>query len=113
MKELNIGIGKRIRSKREYMKYTREQLSEIVEISPQFLADIESGKKGMSFSTLTKLCSALGTSCDYIIMGKTSQADCSNLIELLHNIDESYLPLAEELLQTFVKTIAKSKEFSN
>ena len=46
-------------------------------------------------------------------MGKTSQADCSNLIELLHNIDENYLPLAEEMLQTFVKTIAKSKEFSD
>lgn len=46
-------------------------------------------------------------------MGKTSETDCSALIELLHNIDETYLPLAEELLQTFIKTIAKSKEFSD
>ena len=34
MKEINVNIGKRIRSKREYMKYTREQLAEMVEISP-------------------------------------------------------------------------------
>ena len=110
MKEINVNIGRRIRSKREYMKYTREQLAEMVEISPQFLADIGGGKKGMSFSTLTKLCSVLGTSCDYIILGKSSDSDCSNLIEMIQNIDEDYLPLAEELLQTFIKTISKAKE---
>ena len=111
MKDINIGIGKRIRNKREYMHFTREQLAEMAEISPQFLADIENGKKGMSFSTLVKLCSVLGTSCDYIILGKvTSVTNSSELLDMIKSIDKKYLPLAEELLQTFIKTISKAKE---
>ncbi|GAA0795811.1 XRE family transcriptional regulator [Clostridium sp. AF19-22AC] len=108
-KNINVGIGKRIRSQREYMHLTREQFAEMIEISPQFLADIESGKKGMSFTTLQKLCSSLGVSCDYIVLGKTADSDTSNLKEMINNIDAEYLPLAEELLKTFIKTIAKAE----
>lgn len=108
-KNINDGIGLRIRDQREYMHLTREQFAEMIEISPQFLAGIECGKKGMSFTTLEKICRCLGVSCDYIVLGKTADSDSSNLKEMINSIDEEYLPLAEELLMAFIKTIAKAR----
>ena len=45
-----ILIGKRLRRQRENFGLTREKFSEKVDISPQFLAELENGKKGMSAS---------------------------------------------------------------
>ena len=53
LKELNqIAVGRRIRTMREARGMSREALAEIVDISPQFIADIEYGNKGMSIRTL-------------------------------------------------------------
>lgn len=38
-------VGNRIRELREMHNYTREEMAEMVEISPNFLCEIESGKK--------------------------------------------------------------------
>ena len=73
--DLNLEIGERVKEKRKELKYTREALAEILDISPQFLAQIECGKRGMSFSTLRRLCRVLGVSCDYLIMGRGEDGD--------------------------------------
>lgn len=109
-KDINIRIGSRVRTKREYMHLTREEFSEMIDISPQFLADIESGKKGMSFTTLKKICNTLSISCDYVVMGYESEPNNNHLIEMIQNMNPDYLPLAEELLQTFIKTIVKAEQ---
>ena len=48
-------IGYRIRELREMHNYTREEMAEMVEISPKFLYEIESGKKGFSSEILCKI----------------------------------------------------------
>ncbi len=70
----NAEYGKRIRSIREYQKLSREKLAEMANISTQFLADIETGKKGMSVVTLHKLCTALHTTADSIVFGSGSKS---------------------------------------
>ncbi|MBE6812263.1 MAG: helix-turn-helix transcriptional regulator [Ruminococcaceae bacterium] len=65
----NAEYGKRIRNIREYQHLSREKLAEMSNISTQFLADIETGKKGMSVVTLHKICTALHTSADSIVFG--------------------------------------------
>lgn len=65
----NTVIGKRIRGMREFQKLSRERLAESANISTQFLADIETGKKGMTVATLKKICAALHTSADSIVFG--------------------------------------------
>ena len=45
-------IGSRIRKQREYIGYTREQLAELLDVTPKFCSDIELGVKGMSIPTL-------------------------------------------------------------
>lgn len=108
MKNINIEIGQRIRERRKFMKYTREKLAEMIDISPQFLANIENGKKGMSFSTLKKLCETLGMSCDYVILGKTTGGKHEQIDELLDNIDERYMPIIENMLINALRLISET-----
>lgn len=43
--DYNLTVGLRIREIREALRMTREQFSEICDISDSFLADIERGKR--------------------------------------------------------------------
>ena len=61
--------GKRIFKLRKERGLTREHLAEMADISVQFLADIEKGRKNMTVTTLRKLSSALMVSTDYIVNG--------------------------------------------
>jgi len=109
MTGLNKQIGKRVRAQREYLGMTREGLCNYVCISPQFLSEIERGIKGVSAETLYKLCEGLGISADYVLMGKENPVDTTAIAKILATLDGQYLPLAEELLKTFVKTVALCK----
>lgn len=112
-KELNIEMGARIKDKRRSLKYTREMLAEMIEISPQFLANIESGKKGMSFETLKKLCQSLGVSSDYIIFGRTGAEHGGRVHELIENTDEKYIPFIEAMLANVLRIIAAAQRESD
>ncbi|MBQ4136484.1 MAG: helix-turn-helix transcriptional regulator [Clostridia bacterium] len=70
----NVAIGKRIRALREKYNLSREALAAKSEISVQFLYDIETGKKGMTVTTLSKLATALKVSTDEIVFGKNDSS---------------------------------------
>lgn len=61
--------GNRILQLRKSRNLTREKLAEKADISVQFLADIERGRKNMTITTLRKLASALCITADFIING--------------------------------------------
>ena len=104
---LNVEIGKRVREQRTLMGYTREQFAEALDISERFATDIELGNRGMSFTTLIRLCELLSVSSDYILMGKkeTLPSKDSKLNRIAARIDDKYIPLAENLLSTFAKAV--------
>lgn len=106
-KDLDIQIGHRVRIKREEQKLSREKLAECIEVSPQFLAQIELGRRGMSSATLYKVCNALSTPADYILLGREENNDLSAFYKMLLNLDPKYLPYAEDLLKTFILAINK------
>ncbi len=106
-KDLDIQIGQRVRIKREEQKLSREKLAECIDVSPQFLAQIELGRRGMSSTTLFKICNALSTSADYIVLGREGENDLSAFYKMLSNLDPKYLPYAEDLLKTFILAINK------
>ena len=74
--ELNVAIGRRIRQTRENMGYTRENFSELCDISDSFLSDIERGNKSLTTKTLYKICTASHISADYLLFG-TIPESCS------------------------------------
>ena len=108
MKELSLEqVGRRLRRIRTQMELTREQFAERVGISPQFLAEIENGKKGMSAETLFKICNQFELSADYLLLGKTVSEQLSNPVQVaLNRFPEPYVELTEEIVRAIEKVIS-------
>ncbi|MGN0720073.1 MAG: helix-turn-helix domain-containing protein [Anaerovoracaceae bacterium] len=68
-------IGRRVRLRRDYYGLSREQLAEKIEVSSQFITDIEYGHRGMSLETLYKMSQVLQTSADYFLAGKIQEEE--------------------------------------
>ena len=64
-------IGLRVRLQREKLNLSREKFSEIVNLSPFYIGQIERGDRNMSLETLVKVSKTLNLSTDYILQGKT------------------------------------------
>lgn len=103
--ELKLSIGKRIQKFRTNNGYTQAQFAEIMDISVNFLSEIENGKKGMSQDTLCKLCFHFKISADFILFGKSEETSYAkgNLIELANSLDSNDLELVIEYLTSLQK----------
>ncbi|MBQ9442325.1 MAG: helix-turn-helix transcriptional regulator [Selenomonadaceae bacterium] len=99
---LNVEIGKRIRVIRELQKKTREQIAEIANISPQFLFEIETGRKSMKAQTIINLSKALEVTTDYILTGNNN-APTSKILKNLENLPSNALNIAEKFLEIFAE----------
>lgn len=102
MNNENQLTGKRIREIREFQKLSRESLAEKANISTQFLADIESGKKGMTIVTLKKLCNALHISADSIVFGCESEEN-AKVNAMLSAVPKEKQEEIAEILQMIIK----------
>jgi len=101
-------IGKRIRRSREQLNLTREQFAEQVQISPQFLAELENGKKGMSADTLYKICQRFRLSADYMLFGEISSVKFSNTVNnVVNTFPEPYVTLVEEVISAIGRVAMK------
>lgn len=94
-------IGARIRKQREYLGLSREQLAELINVTPKFCADIELGTKGMSVETLCRLASTLRISCDYILYGEKEVTDSKEIERMLNQCTPKEYLHAEQLLKVF------------
>lgn len=110
---ITLDIGIRIKNEREKFKYSREQFAEIIKVSPQFLASIENGSRGMSFNTLEKICKAFNVSADYILFGKSINNNLDEINKLISCIDSKYLPIVEDLIRSYIKTIILTKNIND
>lgn len=105
-------IGARIRKQREYMGLTREQLAELLDVTPKFCSDIELGVKGISVQTLCRLSNVLRLSTDYILFGKTESPDSTEIERMLKQCTAVEHKHAEQILKVFFTAIA-DKNHSN
>lgn len=81
--------GERILLTRVMRGYTRENLAELASISPKFLYEIETGRKGFSAIVLYNLCNALKVDCDYILTGRDKSSYDKKLVETLQLFNQS------------------------
>jgi len=103
-------IGKRLRRQRERINMTREEFAEKANISPQFLAEIENGKKGMSVDTLYKICSNFSLSADYLLFGLLSNDTLSDSAKnAIGNMPEPFLSYTEDIIQIVNNIVSESK----
>lgn len=111
-KPLNVAIGARIRAARESARMTRETFSEKVDISTQFLTDIERGRMGASVETILKICDALGTTTDTILRGVDldEEVTARQLSVLLGSVPRTLLPLVIDNVRDQVNLIEAAQE---
>ena len=107
----NTEVGKRIYSTRKCRGYTREKLSELADVSVQFLADIEKGRKSMTVSTLRRIAFALNVTTDYIVNGSEPFSENENINKILAALSPYQREQAEKLLQLFAETISHNEKF--
>ena len=100
--ELLRQIGQRVRSQREFLGYTRDNLTELLGVSVNFCSDIELGKKGMSIETLSKMAEALHVSTDFIVTGKSECGDTRSISVLLESCDPDKLKYLTEIIKNFI-----------
>jgi len=99
-------IGKRLRRQRENLSLTREAFAEQVEISPQFLAELENGSKGMSVETLHRICKQTDVSADYMLLGRQYAGGAPTpAVEMLCKIPPQHTEAIESILRAFLRTI--------
>lgn len=108
-KDMNQIIGNRVRQIRDTHQYTREQVAEWADISPQFLSDIELGKKSMTSTTIVKLAKALQISTDYLLLGKSNLAKeparTRKLQILASSLPDEKIPIAEDMMRVFLRAV--------
>lgn len=105
----NIEVGKRINETRKSRGYTREKLSELADISVQFLADIEKGRKSMTVNTLRKITAALNVTADYIVNSLEPFSENGAINTMLASLSPYQREQAEKLLMVFVETISRER----
>lgn len=112
--ELKSVIGKRVRSQRVALGLSREKFAEFAEIHPQFLSEIEHGRKAMSVESLYKVCLALNISPEYILFGaereKIQASPISQKLEKLYATPYiTYLEQTVDLYHAMIETIKNEK----
>lgn len=105
MEELNyIEIGKRIKIKKKELNLTQEKLSEIIDVSPSYISEIERGSSICSLATITNIALTLNTSLDYLVLGITANNANETFKEILQSIptknQKLYINLCENIANT-------------
>jgi len=65
----NIEMGKRIARRRKQLKIRQNNFAEAIGISNNHLSSIECGKSMPSLDIFVKICSQLGVTTDYLLLG--------------------------------------------
>ena len=78
-KPQNIKMGQRIRSAREAKGWTREQLAEKIDLSVQFITDLELGNSGIRLDRFAILCQLLDADAHTFFLAMLYSAPCCSI----------------------------------
>lgn len=104
-KEINIQIGEQIKYAREQIKLTQEQFAERIDVSPQFVSDLERGVVGISIATLKRICTTLGVSSDQILFGQGAESRASALADKCMGLTEKQFQILVDIISKYVEAV--------
>ena len=104
-KELNIQVGEQVRNAREKSKLTQEQLAELIDVSPQYISDLERGVVGISVATLKKLCVATNIQSDRILFGRANQERIDILGNMCEDLSDEQFQILMDVVKCFKKAV--------
>lgn len=112
-----IEMGERIRQARRDKKYTIEQLAEMADVAPQYISEVERGKKAFGSENLRAVSLALERSTDFFIYGigdaDPKRASILEQLVALPPVDQAYAVKLLESVLDIVKSVDKNEEKMN
>jgi len=66
-------VGERIKSRRDELDWTQDDLAQRAKISKSFLSDLENGKRNVGADKLLDIARAISLSLDYLMTGKNAK----------------------------------------
>lgn len=109
-KEINIQIGERVKVAREQTGLTQEQLAEYIDVSPQYISDLERGLVGVSIPTLKKLCTTLNVSSDRLLFGKKTEQRAIILAEKSSGLTDRQFSVFLDVLDSLRRAMDTNEE---
>lgn len=106
-KELNVEIGERVRLARTDAHVTQERLAEMIDVSPQYISDLERGVVGISVATLRRVCTALRVSSDSILFDANGdqRVDAYMNVPSFQWLTERQRNLLLKMIECFIEAI--------
>ena len=99
-------IGQRLRQRRTELNMTREQFSELADISPGYYGQLEVGTSQMSIDTLIKVHKSSKLPIEYILFGSGYEVgNPAPIVDMLKNCTPRELKLTEEMLKLFLMRV--------
>lgn len=106
-------MGLRIRTRRESLKMSREELAKMISVSAKTIANVEYGEKSMTIKNFYKLKQALGVSIDFLLDGDDAYAGLEeqrrmlseNIISSLSVCSVKQLGCMEQLARIYVEGV--------
>ena len=108
MRHIDFSFGTSLRNAREKRNYKREQIAERAEISPRFLAAIESGRRKPSLDVLIRLVNAIGASFDEILAPQVNVD--SEIVDRIRRLVPQCNRRDQELLLALIDKMLDTKE---
>ena len=108
-KEINIKIGEQVKKARENAKLTQEQLAEKIDVSPQYISDLERGVVGISVEKLKNLCIALRVSSDEILFGNYKNKNSAIIFEKISVLSENHVLILSDIVNKYIEAVSSGK----
>ena len=106
-------IGKRIKIARIKTDLTQEQLSEIVEITPAHMSNIETGKAKVSLTTIVNIANALSITVDDILCDSVIHSKVQferGISELLEDCNTYEIRILHDIIEASKKSLRKNTD---
>ena len=104
-------MGERSRKARKAAGLTQEKLSEMIDVSHQYISDFERGLVGAAAPTVVKLSRALNVSTDYLLIGeKECEDDARELFGRLAFLKPEEIALVKRAVGFVLEIINSNKK---
>uniref|UniRef100_UPI00405770C6 helix-turn-helix domain-containing protein n=1 Tax=Acetatifactor sp. TaxID=1872090 RepID=UPI00405770C6 len=100
-------IGQRIRTARKNTGYSQADLSELLQISPSYMSDIENGKTNIGLDIFMRLTEVLHVSADWLL--QTNTPSVNNMISA--ELEYTFSNCSADELKMYLSVIKEFKKY--
>lgn len=100
--EINKQIGLNIRYIRKTNKMSQEKFAEKLDLSPQFISDVERGIEGISVLTAIKICNVMQCSPLVIFANTYELKDTNNNIDRITQLSDKNKDIVENIIDALL-----------